>query len=122
MALLEVKDLRYTYPDGTCALDGVDLTVDPGERVAILGPNGAGKSTLLLHLNGVLLAQSGSVTVDGKLITIATEHWVKSQAGWSSRILTTRCLHPPCGRMSPSAHDRWACPGPRWNGGCSKPW
>jgi len=64
-ASLEVRGLRYAYPDGHVALDGVDLTVPRGARVALLGPNGAGKTTLVLHLNGVLAAQQGTVTVAG---------------------------------------------------------
>ena len=61
-----VRGVRFAYPDGLVALDGVDLEVGPGERVAILGPNGAGKSTLVLHLNGILQAQRGDVAVGGK--------------------------------------------------------
>ena len=60
-----VRGVRFAYPDGRVALDGVDLEVGPGERVAILGPNGAGKSTLVLHLNGILQAQRGEVAVGG---------------------------------------------------------
>jgi cobalt/nickel transport system ATP-binding protein len=62
---LEVRGVRYAYPDGRVALRGVDLTVAAGERVALLGPNGAGKTTLALHLNGILGGGGGSVTVGG---------------------------------------------------------
>jgi cobalt/nickel transport system ATP-binding protein len=61
---LEVRDVRFAYPDGHPALDGVNLTVRRGERVALLGPNGAGKTTFVLHLNGILHGK-GSVEVAG---------------------------------------------------------
>jgi cobalt/nickel transport system ATP-binding protein len=62
---IRVEGLHYRYPDGRVALDGVDLSIAAGERVAILGPNGAGKTTLMLHLNGVLAATSGTVEISG---------------------------------------------------------
>jgi cobalt/nickel transport system ATP-binding protein len=65
MTALEVEGLCFTYPDGTAVLDGVDLAIGAGERVALLGPNGAGKTTLILHLIGVLRANSGRVRVGG---------------------------------------------------------
>ena len=62
--MIHARELRYAYPNGVAALDGVDLSVAPGERVAIVGPNGAGKTTLMLQLNG-LLRGSGELTVTG---------------------------------------------------------
>ena len=53
------RGLRYRYPGGRYALDGIDLTVSHGERVALLGPNGAGKTTFMLHLNGLLRGEGG---------------------------------------------------------------
>jgi cobalt/nickel transport system ATP-binding protein len=78
---IELTGVRFTYPDGTRALDGVDLTVGEGESVALLGPNGAGKSTLLLHLNGILRATAGEVVVEGATIDDGTVRGVRSRIG-----------------------------------------
>ncbi|MEO5983436.1 MAG: ABC transporter ATP-binding protein [Pedococcus sp.] len=67
--VLDVTGLAFAYPDGHQALYGVDLHVRRGERVALLGPNGAGKTTLVLHLNGILTAGAGSVSVSGLPVT-----------------------------------------------------
>ncbi|GAA4880437.1 energy-coupling factor ABC transporter ATP-binding protein [Pseudonocardia benzenivorans] len=64
-ASLEVTGLDFAYPGGTPALRGVDLRIDPGERVALLGPNGAGKTTFVLQLNGILTPTAGTVAVGG---------------------------------------------------------
>lgn len=66
---VELNGLRYSYPDGTVALDGVSFTIKEGESVAIIGANGAGKSTLLLHLNGCLTAQSGTVRIGDTIVS-----------------------------------------------------
>lgn len=62
---LETRELVYRYPDGTRALEGVDLVVGHGEIVAVLGPSGAGKSTLFRCLAGLETATSGRVLLDG---------------------------------------------------------
>ena len=78
---LDVRGLAYAYPDGHQALYGVDLHVHPGERVALLGPNGAGKTTLVLHLNGILTAGAGSVTVSGLPVTKGHLQEVRRRVG-----------------------------------------
>lgn len=70
--VIELRDIEYTYPDGTPALRQVSLGVELGERVALLGPNGAGKTTLALHLNGVLTPQAGEVRVAGRPVGPST--------------------------------------------------
>jgi cobalt/nickel transport system ATP-binding protein len=62
--MIAARGLRFRYPNGVTGLDGVDLAVAVGERVAVLGPNGAGKTTLMLHLNG-LLRGDGELDVAG---------------------------------------------------------
>jgi cobalt/nickel transport system ATP-binding protein len=78
---IRVEGLRYRYPDGRVALDGVDLCIAQGERVAILGPNGAGKTTLMLHLNGVLTATSGTVEISGIALTRKTLRDIRRRVG-----------------------------------------
>lgn len=79
--LLELRDLRYVYPDGTTALRGVSLRLAEGEKVAVVGLNGAGKSTLLLHLNGVLRSTSGAVLVEGAPVSNATVRRIRARVG-----------------------------------------
>ncbi len=63
---LALESVVFVYPDGTRALDGVDLRIAAGERVAIVGQNGSGKSTLVRQLNGLLRPTEGRVLVDGQ--------------------------------------------------------
>ena len=82
MSVLDVRGLEFSYPDGTRVLEGVDLSIGAGERVALLGPNGAGKTTFVLHLIGILTGSGGSVSVDGVELTPATVRDVRSRVGF----------------------------------------
>ncbi|WP_424927549.1 energy-coupling factor ABC transporter ATP-binding protein [Amaricoccus tamworthensis] len=66
MALFELRGIRFGYAGRPPALDGVDFTLEAGERVFITGHNGSGKSTLLKIMVGLLMPQSGSVTAFGE--------------------------------------------------------
>ncbi|NEA34172.1 ABC transporter ATP-binding protein [Streptomyces sp. SID13031] len=67
--LVEARDVRFSYVDGRDVLHGVDLTVQPGERIAMVGPSGAGKSTLGRLVAGIHPPRAGSVTVGGVAMT-----------------------------------------------------
>jgi len=63
---IRAEGLVHIYRDGAVrALDGLDLSLEPGERVALVGQNGSGKTTLVRHLNGLLRPAAGRVVVDG---------------------------------------------------------
>ena len=65
---VEAVDLEFRYPMGVKALDGANLTIYPGEFVAIVGQNGAGKTTLTRHFNGLLRPSAGDIRLFGKSV------------------------------------------------------
>jgi len=78
--LVEVRGLRFRYPDGTQALDGIDFVLEAGESVALFGSNGSGKTTFVMHLNG-LLAGEGAVKICGLPVDAAHMETVRGRVG-----------------------------------------
>jgi cobalt/nickel transport system ATP-binding protein len=79
-SVLSVEGLRYTYPDGTHALRGIDLILRRRERVGLIGPNGSGKSTLLLCLSG-LMAGEGRFALNGHALAPAKPADLRGRMG-----------------------------------------
>jgi len=67
--IFDVKDLCFSYNDQISALDHINLTVQPGEKLAVLGSNGSGKSTLLKILDGLYFPSSGMVKAFGQTLS-----------------------------------------------------
>ena len=78
---ISIQNLSYTYPDGTQALKEINLSIKATQRVALIGANGSGKSTLLLHLNGILMPQSGKVTIGEWAITVENLRNIRNFVG-----------------------------------------
>lgn len=79
----EVKfdDVTFSYEQGKTVLEHISFNVKPGESVALVGPTGAGKSTVVSLLSRFYDLDSGKITIDGKDISQATLHSLRSQMG-----------------------------------------
>ncbi len=86
-AAIEIRDLRKSYDD-TVALQGIDLTIEPGEFYGLLGPNGAGKTTTIGLITGLVRMEKGSISVFGKDI-IRDYRFTRSKIGLSPQEFTS---------------------------------
>jgi ATP-binding cassette, subfamily C, bacterial CydCD len=112
VAGVAVDDLRVTYPGRSePALDGVSLSVQPGETLALAGPSGCGKSTLLGVLLGLVAPQSGSVRIGGvELSDLDPEAWRGGLAWVPQRphlFKATIAQNVLLARKGASAEDVW---------------
>lgn len=78
---IEIKNLSYSYPDGTSALKNIDIDILESESIGLVGPNGAGKSSLLLHLNGILSGKSELFKILDKAVSKNNIRYIRSKVG-----------------------------------------
>ena len=94
--MYELSEIRRVFPDGTVAVDGISLTVSPGEQVAVIGPSGAGKTTLFRILNLTLRPTSGSLSLRGVDVAGLSDEALRRQR---RRIGTIYQQHNLVGRL-----------------------
>ncbi|MDF2591039.1 MAG: cobalt transporter, ATPase subunit [Clostridia bacterium] len=75
--IFEVKDIVYSYMDGTKALRNININIEKGKKIAFIGANGAGKSTLFLHFNGINKPEAGAICFRGKKISYTNSELTK---------------------------------------------
>lgn len=81
-SIIVVENLSHQYANGTYSLKNISLSCRRGDKIAILGANGSGKSTFLQHLNGLILPQSGQVTIAGVPISKKTLPHIRERVGF----------------------------------------
>jgi multiple sugar transport system ATP-binding protein len=69
VAAIELQDVVKTFPNGTRAVDGVDLTIEDGEFIVLVGPSGCGKTTLLRCIAGLEEVTEGGILIGGRDVT-----------------------------------------------------
>ncbi|HEY9060276.1 MAG TPA: energy-coupling factor transporter ATPase [Pseudobacteroides sp.] len=82
---ITIKNLKFTYMTGSPyekdALKDINITIDDGEAIGIIGHTGSGKSTLVQHLNGILMASSGSINISGIEVSQKNIKEIRKQVG-----------------------------------------
>ena len=76
--MIEIRNMTKIFNEGTVnektALDDLNLTINDGDFICMIGANGSGKSTLLNCLSGAIIPEEGNIIMDGKDITLLTQH------------------------------------------------
>jgi subfamily B ATP-binding cassette protein MsbA len=79
--LIEFRNVSFTYPDGTHALDDVSFTIEPGTSLALVGPSGSGKSTIADLMLRFYDPSAGQIFFDGVDIRDLDVNWLRNQTG-----------------------------------------
>lgn len=83
--MIEIRNLTKIFNEGTVnekiALDDLNLTINDGDFICMIGANGSGKSTLLSCLSGAMISEKGNIIMDGKDITLVSQHGRASEIG-----------------------------------------
>jgi osmoprotectant transport system ATP-binding protein len=80
--VIEFRDVTKKYPDGTVAVDRLNLTVDPGTITVFVGPSGCGKTTSLRMVNRMIEPTSGTIAIDGKDIAASDPALLRRGIGY----------------------------------------
>ena len=91
--ILELKDLSHSYDGKENSLNNTSLAVDKAERVSILGPSGSGKSTLLRLIAGLEKPYSGTIAIQGKIVS-STNHMVAPEKRNVGLVVQEKALFP----------------------------
>ena len=79
--MINIKDLNIKYPDGTKALNNLNLDINDNENIGLLGANGAGKSTLFLSMLGVIPIDEGSITINDSEVNKSNINKIRKEVG-----------------------------------------
>ena len=92
-SILELKDLSHSYDGSEISLKNISLTVNKAEKVSILGPSGSGKSTLLRLIAGLEKPYSGTITIQGKVVS-DQDHLVAPEKRNVGLVVQNKALFP----------------------------
>ena len=92
-SILELKNLSHSYDGSEISLKNISLTVNKAEKVSILGPSGSGKSTLLRLIAGLEKPYSGTITIQGKVVS-DQDHLVAPEKRNVGLVVQNKALFP----------------------------
>ena len=92
-SILELKDLSHSYDGSEISLKNISLTVNKAQKVSILGPSGSGKSTLLRLIAGLEKPYSGTITIQGKIVS-DQDHMVAAEKRNVGLVVQNKALFP----------------------------